>query len=154
MSTTKLLLDYDYDFFLVGILSTVPDYKLCWGMNRALKLNLNREKDLELLLQNHEESSDLLLSFDNPELLHQFSKFGFYDEATHVQYTVVANKSNSRLLIREEQSVDYFLVVDGLYGDSNLEENIIKKLREQKEIVTAYMIDPNTLKSKQNLIFE
>ena len=154
MSTKKLLLDYDYDFLLIGILSTVPDYKLCWGMNRALKLNLNREKDLELLLKNNEEESDLTLSFEHPELLYQFSKFGYYNEVTHIRYTVVANKSNSRLLIREEQSVDYFLLVDGLYGDEKLSEDMIKKLRKQKEIVTAYTIDPNTLKSKQNLIFE
>ncbi|MBL4625741.1 MAG: IPExxxVDY family protein [Flavobacteriales bacterium] len=154
MGTTKLVLDYDYDFLLIGILASVPDYKLCWGMNKALKILLRKEKDLELRLHENEKKEGLKLTFETPEMTPLFSMYSFYNEVNHVKYTVAANKSASGLLVKEEQSVDFFLVVEGLYDDSEKEEVIISALREQREIITAYKIDPNNLKSKQNLIFE
>ena len=154
MATQKLILDYDYDFLLIGILSSAPDYKLCWEMNKILQISLKKEKDLQLQLHESEKEEGLKLTFEKPEMTPCFSSYSYYNEINHVKYTVVANKSISALLVKEEQSVDFFLVVDGLYDDWEKEEAIINGLREQREIITAYKIDPNKLKSKQNLIFE
>ncbi|PCJ58511.1 MAG: hypothetical protein COA79_13430 [Planctomycetota bacterium] len=154
MATQKLVLDYDYDFLLIGILSSAPDYKLCWGINKVLQIALKKEKDLQLQLHESEKREGLKLTFEKPEMTPQFSMYSYYNEVTHERYTIAANKSISALLIKEEQSVDFFLIVDGLYEDWEKEEAIINGLREQREIITAYKIDPNKLKSKQNLIFE
>jgi hypothetical protein len=154
MTTTKLVLDYDYEFLLIGILSSAADYKLCWGMNKSLNILLVKEKDLELQLYEKDRTGGLTLLFETPELTPKFSMYSYYNEVTHLKYTIVANKSNSGLLVKEEQSVDFFLTVEGLYDDLETEEKIIASLRSQSEIITAYKIDPNNLKSKQNLIFE
>jgi hypothetical protein len=154
MAIKKLVLDYDYDFLLIGILSSVPDYKLCWGINKVLNIVLKKEKDLELQLHDKEMNDGLKLTFDKPEMTPRYSMYTYYNEVTHLRYTVASNRSVSGLLIKEEQSVDFFLVVDGLYDDLKKGDSIVNDLRKQREIITAYKIDPNNLKSKQNLIFE
>ncbi len=153
MAIKKLVLDYDYDFLLIGILSSAPDYKLCWGINKVLNIVLKKEKDLELQLHNNEKNEGLQLTFEKPEMTPQYSMYTYYNEVTHLRYTVASNRSISGLLIKEEQSVDFFLVVEGLHDDLNKGDRIVNDLREQREIITAYKIDPNNLKSKQNLIF-
>ena len=153
MAIKKLVLDYDYDFLLIGILSSAPDYKLCWGMNKVLNIALKKEKDLELQLHDNEKNEGLKLTFDKPEMTPRYSMYTYYNEVTHLRYTVASNRSVSSLLIKEEQSVDFFLVVDGLYDDLKKGDSIVNDLRKQREIITAYKIDPNNLKSKQNLIF-
>ena len=154
MAIKKLVLDYDYDFLLIGILSSEPDYKLCWGINKVLNIVLKKEKDLELQLHDKEMNDGLKLTFDKPEMTPRYSMYTYYNEVTHLRYTVASNRSVSGLLIKEEQSVDFFLVVDGLYDDLKKGDSIVNDLRKQREIITAYKIDPNNLKSKQNLIFE
>ena len=154
MAIKKLVLDYDYDFLLIGILSSVPDYKLCWGINKVLNIVLKKEQDLELQLHDKEMNDGLKLTFDKPEMTPRYSMYTYYKEVTHLRYTVASNRSVSGLLIKEEQSVDFFLVVDGLYDDLKKGDSIVNDLRKQREIITAYKIDPNNLKSKQNLIFE
>ncbi|MBT6438910.1 MAG: IPExxxVDY family protein [Flavobacteriales bacterium] len=154
MAIKKLVLDYDYDFLLIGILSSVPDYKLCWGINKVLNIVLKKEQDLELQLHDKEMNDGLKLTFDKPEMTPRYSMYTYYNEVTHLRYTVASNRSVSGLLIKEEQSVDFFLVVDGLYDDLKKGDSIVNDLRKQREIITAYKIDPNNLKSKQNLIFE
>ena len=117
MAIKKLVLDYDYDFLLIGILSSVPDYKLCWGINKVLNIVLKKEQDLELQLHDKEMNDGLKLTFDKPEMTPRYSMYTYYNEVTHLRYTVASNRSVSGLLIKEEQSVDFFLVVDGLYDD-------------------------------------
>lgn len=123
-------------------------------MNKTLKISLSRKKDLEMSIGALQPDSSPTLEFDTPELNPRFAMFDYYNEVTHVRYSIIANKSKSAMLIREEQSVDFFLIVDGLYEDSHKERSIIDALKEQTGIITAYKIDPNQLKSKQNLIFE
>lgn len=152
MKTTKLKLDYDYEFILIGILATVPDYKLCWEMNKVLELILTKEDDLELPVSPLTKANEPELNFKETQGTPYFSLHTFYDDVRHLNYTVVANKSQTSLLIKEEQSVDFFLIIDGVY-ENDLSSHIVEQIRSMETVITAYEIDPNRLKSKQNLIF-
>ncbi|MCU0357078.1 MAG: IPExxxVDY family protein [Cyclobacteriaceae bacterium] len=46
MKKSKLIIDYDYDFRLAGIVSSARSYKLAWEVNRALGIQLIRQPDL------------------------------------------------------------------------------------------------------------
>lgn len=153
MKTTKLQFDYDYDFLLIGILSGVPDYRFCWILNKLLGLNLKKQEDLVIQINIEEKNKSPKLDFEKPEKKKSFSFYACENETLHVSYKVVANRTENHLLIKEEQSVDFFLIIDGLYDDLHASE-IIRKVRESDMVITAYEIDPNQLKSKENLIFE
>jgi len=140
MGKVKLEIDYDYDFLLFGISCHFKDYRLCWALNRKLDLRLKKEEDLKISAQ-------------EPEKQAQFSFYTFQDDRAHLNYFVAANRGSEGYLIQEHRQVDYFMVIEGVLETLDSSE-ITKKLREMEVIITAFELDPNELKSKQNLLFE
>ena len=55
-------------------------------------------------------------------------------------------------LIQEKKQIDYFLKIDSDFDTQELNE-IIKKVNSIKNVITSYNIIPQTLKSKDFLIF-
>lgn len=153
MAKTKLLLEYDYDFLLIGIIARVPDYKLVWSLNKSLEIELSKENDMELPSFVKEQSAGLTLGFEDSPEKPQFSFYRFDNEDAHLFYTLISNRSKTSLLIKEEQSVDFFLIIGGMYDEIDVDQ-LLDKIRGDKMVMTAFEIDPNTLKSKQNLLFD
>ena len=81
-----------------------------------------------------------------------YSFYSFYDEFEHIEYYLVKNLSNNyRRLIPEKDQVDYFLVIKNNY---TLEiSDILASLKRIDSILTAFIFDPEELKSKGNLVF-
>lgn len=140
MTKTKLILDYDYDFLLIGISCHAKDYKLAWALNRQLNIDMERKNDFSIQLKKKTEAS-------------VFPYFSFVNEEEQLRYVLVGNRGESSYLIPEQKQTDFFLVIDGYYEMVNSEE-LIQQLKAISIILTAYQIDPDELKSKQNLIFD
>jgi hypothetical protein len=64
----------------------------------------------------------------------------------------VSNRTDSSFLVPEQRSVDYFLIARGGYDAENQEE-IVQQIRGIPFVLTAFAIDAESLKSRQNLIF-
>ena len=64
-----------------------------------------------------------------------------------------SKRTISKYLIPEQKKVDYFVKIS---SESNLKSSkiIISKINAIAEVITAYTVSPNQLKSKNNLIFE
>ena len=45
MKKNKLVIEYDFDFELLGILSSARGYKLAWEINQALGIQLVKQQD-------------------------------------------------------------------------------------------------------------
>lgn len=140
-----LSLEYDIDFSLVGIHSVERGYRLAFLLNKFAKTYLTKTK----------EKSEL-------------EKFEYEDEHNFVKFYLIKNKYSSnrkrksislfqdeietiRYVIPERKKIDYFLKIDDC--DNLLLEKILEKIKKIKEVQTSYIIDVNTLKSKNNLIF-
>ena len=138
MAKYKLILEDNFSFELIGICSSNADYRLSWGVNRGLDIDLQKEEDLSIFLKKEEES---LYSF-----------YAYYDEIEHIEYYLVRNMSNDyKRLIPEKGQIDYFLLIKNNY---TLRINdILTSLKKIEGILTAFVFDPNELKSKSNLIF-
>ena len=140
MSKTRLEFDYEYDFLLFGISCHLKDYRLCWALNKHLQLQLKKEKDLVLDPEQGEDGG-------------HFSYYSWQDETRHLQYITVANRGDKSWLVHEQRQADYFLIIEG-YIDMVEPAEVLNNLRKIPVILTAYSLDPNELKSKQNLIFD
>ncbi len=138
MAKYKLLLEDDFSFDLIGICSSNADYRLTWGINRALNTGLSKVSDLNIHVKKEGE--------------HLYSFYEFYDETEHIEYYLIKNVSNNyRRLIPEKDQIDYFLLIKNNY---TLEINdILTSLKNVESILTAFIFDPNELKSKSNLVF-
>lgn len=160
MAVHKLILD---DFFeeasntLIAIHCTVEDYRLAYLLNDYLKIHLTRK------------SSDL--DYDNGKST--FSIFEWQDPKYLITWNLVQNVCKSEIyqksnqeslfdseekitktfyLIPEYKRVNYFLKIDDEFDDDE-EKNIIDTILKIPQISTAYSVDGNQLKSKNNLIF-
>ena len=159
MALHKLMIDdFDtVDYTLIAIHSSIEDYRLAYFVNRELEIRLEKcPKDI---------------SFKQRETKAYFSRYTFEDETNDTAWNLIQNKNSivstpadnlsslfsgevynvttSVFFIPELKTVDYILKVES----DETEENVIRALLTIKYIATAYKIDHNKLKSKNNLIF-
>ena len=123
----------DYDFGLIGISCHSKDYRLCGELNKTLNLDLTRVSDYKIDDQT-------------------FSFYEYSDFDNHTEYYVLTNRSEKGFLIPEQKKVDYFIILKGNYSDSQIKE-FIWKINDISLVLTSFKIDPELLKSKQNLLF-
>ena len=53
MKKSKLVIEYEYDFDLLGLTSTARGYKLAWEINQALHVQLVKQPDLAVGFKNN-----------------------------------------------------------------------------------------------------
>ncbi|MCB0395532.1 MAG: IPExxxVDY family protein [Flavobacteriales bacterium] len=139
MAKKKILtLDTGFDFILIGISSPLKDYRLCWAINKQCDLKLEREDDLEIWPSGQVASIS-------------FSFYTFEDLEDHATFHVIANKSREGWLVAEAREADYFLMIKGHMPRKSLTA-LISNLKAIPNVLTAYEIDPNKLKSAHNLL--
>ncbi len=145
---------YEDDFSLIGIHTTLEDYKLAYLLNKNLKINFIKSKEN--------------LNFEKTEKSSSFSIFNYYNKEYDSDWVLIANsskrenqtESNELLLttetktylIPEKKKVDFFIKVSGEL-EFDFVTKIIDKVKNIEQVITSYPIDKNTLKSKDFLIF-
>lgn len=148
-----LTLELEDDYLLVGIHSTEEDYRLAYLLNKHLKTKLIRFK----------------YHLDFKDSNAEFPLFEYKDENNFMNYYLINNKYSQLVnnqqeglfegdysaityLIPEKKNVDFFLKIEGC-NQQNLVNSVVDKLNNIQQIITSYSIEPNTLKSKDHLIF-
>lgn len=142
------------NFSLIGIHTTLEDYRLAYFLNKNLELNFKK--------------SDSYLSFQKTKKQASFSFFNYYEKEFDSDWTLISNSfkkenqeiSNNLLLttetktylIPEKKKVDYFIKISGVTQYKHMNQ-VIDKINKIEQIITSYPIDKNSLKSKDFLIF-
>lgn len=131
--------DYDFSFILFGISSRVPDYHLCWHLNRALKIEMYRSEAHAVMKQGTHGKYE------------RFTWSRTVNECATI-WNLVANQSNDGALLKQHKNFDYLLVID---SDEEIDTaTLIKKIREIPVVLACYQIDPERIKQRENLIFD
>jgi hypothetical protein len=153
MITHRILEDYSEDQFrLFAIHSNVEDHAMAFALNQALKLKLRRSpSDYDL---NNQVS---------------FPCFEWQDEVQDISWYLLCNTSitresqslgnlfpdelteNRHYLVPEYKDADYLLRTESEIQKEAGE--ISSKILAIPHVITAYEIDTEALKSKENLIF-
>jgi len=138
MKKTRLIVDYEYEFDLAGLISSVKFYKLAWAINQKLDIRLVKQADYELLMKNNKA-----VRFIN-----------YIYESDNCTLQLFKNKSDTKevaYLIPEMNHLDYVLKVDSVL-QSFANEEVVKALRDVKWIEYIATIDVDNLKSKDNFL--
>lgn len=138
MSKKILRIEYDFDFSVIGISSQLKDYRLCWFINHALELEFSRQDDLDLLLENGSTS--------------YFSCYHHTFENLETEFYLVSNKGTAGLFIPENKETDFILMANQRLSHAE-EKKLVQLLNRLPDVQAAYLIDAETLKSKENLLF-
>ncbi len=137
--THKLQYKPEFKFILLGISSHENDYFLCYNLNQDLGYKFIKSEDLVVY---------------NPRLKEDmnFSVYTFEDAGTLLLFNLISNLSPSGYLFPELKNIDFFLQV---YGDESeqFRHTLMKKLTGIKIINACFMIDPETLKSPERILF-
>ncbi|WP_304518211.1 IPExxxVDY family protein [Cecembia rubra] len=140
MKKTKLLVEPEYEFELLGLVAPIKDYKMAWVINNTLGLKLVRVCDFE------------------PDFLNQpqMKIAQFLEEKEHGYTQLLKNRSllesrQTLYLIPELKMVDYFMLIQDMTFELNL-NMYIERLSEVRYIQNVIKLDVSKLKSKENLL--
>jgi hypothetical protein len=129
----------DLDFVLIAITAPVKDYRLCFRINKQIRIQFSKCPELCLHpLPGGEES--------------WFSHYSYIGKERDEDYHLLGNKGSSGFLVPEMRTADYFLLVRSFIDEEELGD-LISGLNRIPEVVVAAEVDPRKLKSKENLIF-
>ncbi len=142
MKAFKLHVDYDFDFEVIGLITSLKGYKLAWSINNELRIALKKEEDICI---NFLKEGKLVI-------------INYIFKTEHTNFRLIRNKScefaniASPYLIPELKEYDYFIQLQ----DENRISNtfpIKEKLKNINGIEYIKEIETENLKSRDNLIF-
>jgi hypothetical protein len=137
MKKTRLVIEYDYDFVLLGITSSVKFYKLAWSVNKALGINLVRIPDYELPLKEETQAFGCYVYGEEEPVCWLFKNRSLENEKHY--------------LAPEYAHFDYLLKFP-LESQSFAQKEILQDLREVKCIEYIGAIEIDTMKSRDNFL--
>lgn len=163
MANHKLIYDEDFEenFTLIAIHCSEEAYKMAFLMNQHLSLKLKRKQ------------TDL--DFSTEGLLITFPLYDFEDVHKYTHFYLVANKCKSveaslqssgglfsemvsekatvHYLLPEFKKVDYILKIYSDFETVPLRK-FLSEINEIKQVISAYTLEMDNIKSKNNLIFD
>ena len=140
MKKSKLKIDYNYDFGLLGIASVIKPYKFAWHLNQELKIKLIKKEDLVV-----------------PNKLKEpchYSSYLFETLLTTIR--VFRNKpmepeSSKWVLVPEHPHCDYIVMFKSDKND--LGNRLQKTIKDIPSVEWVAFLPLAALKSKDNFIF-
>ncbi len=159
MAVHKLFIeDFEASYSLLALHSPVEDYKLIYEMNNLLSSKFYRvRKDIDLIQKgvrfsrfewNNENSDTIWNLVTNKVVVNAVSK---PDQLSLFDHS--ANTTIQYHLIPERPKVDYFLKIEGDCSQFTVNQ-LLLKLKNIPHLETAYQVDHESLRSRNNLIFE
>ena len=135
-----LSLETSVDFELIGICSHHSDYRLAWGINKILELELTKS-DEPFVIQSKKGT-----------IVSQHSFHVFIDEVDHMEWYLIKNKSEGKFLIPEKNQIDYFLILrENILHDL---DDLVEQIRESNSVMAAYVFEAGAIPSAELIIFE
>jgi len=152
MSALKLEIAYDFDFELIGIVSSAPAYQVVWSINNSLNIDLYKHKDIELNFTTKKVVVSNYLFKETYSYIRLFKN-------QSSEETIVDNKLSlfderkREFFLPELKKYDFIIQLEGTVNNLHA-DLIISKLKEIGKIQFVTLIDLNDIKEKDNLIFE
>jgi hypothetical protein len=144
---------YEDNYYLIGVHTTLEDYKLAYLLNQELKAHFSRATDS--------------LDFGKEKNTTSYSIYNYFNATYDFNWFLISNscKKESRqnnglllsseiknYLIPEKKNIDFFIKIIG-ESDEEFISKTVQKIKQIHQVITAYSVDHTTLKSKDFLIF-
>jgi hypothetical protein len=124
------------DVVVFGLSSHVPDYRLCWSLNRAMNLDLSRRRN------------DIVERARGKDLHYPVFHQALADDA--IAWSLIANTCGRRRLLTEQKEADFFLVINReAAGEA---PDLLNKLRSAEFVLTAFPLAFSELRNGHKLL--
>lgn len=139
MKKSKLVIDYAYNFELIGIATAARGYKLAWDINQRLGISLIKQPDLMVGFKNNEEKPFSFYAYETPLNRLKLFKNKPSDAEAGKYY-----------LIPEFPHFDFIILAA---MEDHTHQQLIDLIKSIPAIQLATSIPLEGLKSKSNFIF-
>jgi len=129
----QLKISKDNEFFIFGLVSSEPDYKLSQIINKKFRISLKNISPVKITDNNGSETS--------------FSRFSHTNDSTGKAFNLFSNRSGNNYLLRKLKNVDYIFQLHDPENETNI-DTISADLREIESVNAVFTIDLNTFKDK------
>ena len=140
MAEKRIKNELDTDYVVIGIATSLREYKLCYHLNNLLECDFRKLKDITFEPTDRTRTS-------------QFSVFKAASADNQMQYMVFANKNGGEVLLPEAASFDFLLRVDG-----NLEieqvSTLVDGIRNLPDVLLTAEIPARKIKNRERLVYE
>lgn len=135
LKITRIQLDVKRNdmFFLYGIVSADPDYKLSLALNNKLGISLKNSTPLHLP---HAEGRELI-----------FSRFSYTNQSDDIVYNLISNRSGKQFLLKKLKNIDYIFQVH-CPGSENCNSKVSMLLKGTESVNAVFAIDLKTFNDK------
>jgi hypothetical protein len=133
ITRVRLKINQKEEFYLLGIVSAEPDYKLSLIINKKFRISLKNVSPVRIT---NDTGSELL-----------FSRFNEINGSKEVVFTLVSNRSGKNFLLKKLKNVDYIFQIHDTENENNI-SLIAATLREIESVSAVFNIDVNSLKDK------
>jgi hypothetical protein len=140
MKKNKLLIDYEFDFHLMGVSSAAKGYKLAYDINHRLGINLTKQPDLVVGFKNNEEKSFSFYAFETP--LNRLKLF---------KNKPLEQETGKYFLIPEFPHFDFIILA--AMEERQTPQQLIELIKSVSSVQLVSHIPLEGLKSKSNFIF-
>jgi hypothetical protein len=140
LKKSKLIIEYNFDFDLLGITTSAKSYKLAWELNHMLAIRLVKQNDIIVGFKN------------NIERTYSF----FTHQTAACQIKLFRNKPNEadaekHFLVPEYPHFDYIMMFQ--CDERPLVKKMLESIKQISSVELATFIPLADLKSKENFIF-
>ena len=163
MAVQRLVLDTiaDDSFELIAVHSSLVSYRLAYFLNKNLGLRLYRKNEDIHYTYKGSVASYPLYQYEDHFHYNTYSLFGNKFKTSVVSenstsqglFTALAHTTKTTYLLPEFKNVDYFLKIETETVNFS-GATLLDIMLTIPQIITAYLIDCQKLKSKNNIIFE
>lgn len=140
MSKKKLEVEVGVEAAVIGVVSSLKDYKLAWKINQVFKIELILDEDLVISMANN---TNVIVS-------------NYCYQTDFLKINLIRNKgmdqAKATYLVPELPQIDFFMLITGEEFFMDVEE-AVSKLKELEGVSFVQLIDISKLKSKDNFIF-
>jgi hypothetical protein len=140
MKKSKLIIDYEFNFDLLGLTSTAKGYKLAWDLNQALHIALVKQPDLLVGFKNNEEKGFSFYAYETQLNRLKLFKNKAFD-----------NDGGKYFLIPEFPHFDFIILA--AMEDQYAHQQLLNLIKSIPSVQFVAAIPLEGLKSKSNFIF-
>jgi|WetSurMetagenome_2_1015567.scaffolds.fasta_scaffold57312_2 hypothetical protein len=123
---------------LVGISTTLRDYRIAYFLNKLLEIDLKAITDLPVY---HEKLQQIV----------RFPLFWHHHRHLRTDFYLIANNNGEMLMLPTLKNFNYFLILKGDAPDDHFDD-LPRLLRDIPDIQAAFPIVPDTVKNFANIL--
>jgi hypothetical protein len=136
----RLTLEPATNHLIVAIASHEKGYHLAWTLNNKLGMHLVR-------------TGEYTITRKKQEIEQSFPLFRWDDETRMLSFHLVANRSESGILVDKMKNIDFFLHISPKPEEPFL-TNLLQQLMALPVIITSFPVAPDENPVLANMIFE